>query len=128
LATRVSFCTETVFSDPQGAKLQYLKQAREAGYYVFLIFIGLDSPELSMARVMQRVEAGGHDVPDEKLLARYKRTMANLQAAIPLVDEAFLFDNSSASEPYRLVATYTQGRLAVRSALRPRWAAGLPGL
>ena len=47
LDARASFCTETVFSDPGGAKLEFLRQAREADYTVFLIFIGLESAALS---------------------------------------------------------------------------------
>lgn len=128
LAERLSFCTETVFSDPQAAKLDFLKQARASGYSVFLAFIGLSDPDLSIARVMQRVDKGGHDVPDEKLLGRFPRTLANLRAAISIVDEAFLFDNSSDKEPFRLVAIYSDGKIIRRVKPFPAWAAGLPGL
>jgi predicted ABC-type ATPase len=125
---RVSFCTETVFSDPKGAKLAFLKEARASGYSVFLVFIGISDSQLSMARVIQRVDAGGHDVPDEKLVERFPRTLANLRAAIPLVDEAFLFDNSSDVEPFRLVAVYSDSVLVERREPIPPWAAGLPEL
>lgn len=125
---RLSFCTETVFSDTQGAKLDFLRQARLFGYTVFLVFIGISDPELSRARVMQRVQNGGHDVPDDKLLGRFPRTLQNLRNAIPLVDEAFLFDNSSDLEPFRLVAVYSEGQAIRRVDSLPSWAAGLPGL
>lgn len=128
LAGRLSFCTETVFSDPEGAKLDFLRRARTSGYAVFLVFIGLDDPQLSAARVMQRVEAGGHDVPDEKLWRRFPRTLANLKAAIGLVDEVFVFDNSSVDEPFRPVAVYAGGELVERFARVPPWANDLPGL
>src|SRR5205807_3221120 len=105
----LSFCTETVFSDPVGAKIGFLEGARTHGFAVFLIFIGLDSPMLSVARVKQRVEHGGHDVPDEKLYGRFPRTLSNLRLAIPIVDEAFLLDNSSYDTPYRVVAVYREG-------------------
>jgi len=124
----LSFCTETVFSDPERAKLRLLEQARAHGATVFLIFIGLESPALSVARVKQRVAQGGHDVPDEKLRARFPRTLANLRAALSIVDEAFLFDNSSYDSPYRPVAVYLGGRLASRHPPLPRWTEGLPGL
>lgn len=78
LAARgVSFCMETVFSDPHGAKLGFLKECQSQGYFVTLIFIGLDNADLSRGRVMERVEAGGHDVPDEKILTRFPRTFTN---------------------------------------------------
>jgi predicted ABC-type ATPase len=125
---RLSFCTETVFSDPVGAKLEFLRHARARGFVVFLVFIGLDSARLSIARVSQRVRQGGHDVPDDTLRARFPRTLANLRAAVALVDEAFLFDNSSFEAPYRIVAIYEQGRLVSRHPPLPSWTDGLPGL
>lgn len=117
----VSFCMETVFSDPTGAKLAFFEKARKRGYTVILIFIGLESSELSAARVMQRTEEGGHDVPDEKIASRFPRVLANLVKALPFVDHAFLFDNSSADEPYRFVAEMRAGRILKRGAARPGW-------
>lgn len=125
---RLSFCTETVFSDPVGAKLTFLREARARGFATFLVFIGLDSPDLSVARVVQRVRQGGHNIPDAKLHARFPRTLANLQKALPLVDEAFLFDNSSCDRPYRIVAVYRQGHLVRQQDPLPPWALELPGL
>jgi predicted ABC-type ATPase len=128
LEARLSFCTETVFSDPARAKLRFLEEARARGFAVFLIFIGLDRPSLSVARVKQRVAGGGHDVPDEKLHARFPRTLANLKSAIPLTEEAFLFDNSSFDRPYRIVAVYRRGQLQSQRPPLPGWCQGLPGL
>lgn len=124
----ISFGTETVFSDPYGAKLTFLGRARRYGYSVFLIFIGLESVELSVGRVKHRVATGGHDVPDDKLFARFPRALANLRAAIPIADEVFLFDNSSSDQPYRLIAVYNQGASVTDYPPLPRWAQGLPGL
>lgn len=125
LAARESFCMETVFSDPSGAKLAFLKDARAAGYAVRLIFIGLDSVQLSEARVVQRVLSGGHDVPTEKLEARFPRTLANLEAALAFIDEVDLYDNSDAERPYRLFARKRAGRWSKRRPPIPRWAARL---
>lgn len=126
MEARLSFCTETVFSDPVGAKVAFLESARRRGFAVFLVFIGLAEPALSVARVTQRVAQGGHDIPDAKLQARFPRTLANLRAAVPVVGEAFLFDNSDA--PYRLVAAYAAGRLVSQHPPLPAWTRGLPGL
>jgi predicted ABC-type ATPase len=122
-----AFCMETVFSDPAGAKLDFLRQARSAGYEVILVFIGLDSPELSLARVVQRVAQGGHDVPDERLKARYPRTLANLKAAIPAVDIALLLDNSDADVPYRFVALFEHGQRRKKARRLPAWARQIVG-
>jgi predicted ABC-type ATPase len=128
VASGLAFCTETVFSDPAGAKLGLLREARRRGFSVLLVFIGLESAQLSVARVMQRVREGGHDVADDKLHGRFTRTLDNLRAALPLADDALLFDNSSAATPFRLVSVYAGGSLVSRHPPIPRWARGLPGL
>ena len=128
IEARVSFCTESVFSDAVGAKIKALQNARAMGFVVFLVFIGLDDVPLSVARVNQRVAQGGHDIAFDKLHARFPRTLANLRAAVAVVDEAFLFDNSSYDYPYRVVAVYRNGRLAEKRPPLPAWTHGLAGL
>ena len=124
LAARgVSFCMEAVFSDPQGAKLEFLKECQSSGYTVILVFIGLQSTELSLGRVIQRVERGGHDVPDAKIEARFPRTFDNLREALTFVDEALLFDNSSSDQPFRFVAAFKAGKRQRRKGFAPAWAA-----
>ena len=123
IADRSSFITETVFSDPHGAKLAMLQRAVEAGYDVTLIYIGISSARLSAHRVDQRVARGGHDVPRDRLAPRFERSMQNLKRALRIVPTVQLYDNSSFDEPYRLVATFQAGRLTGR--MRggvPRWA------
>jgi predicted ABC-type ATPase len=122
---RESFCMETVFSDPQGKKVQLLRDAQAAGYRVHLIFIGLVSVELSEARVVQRVLVGGHDVPGEKLVARFPRTLANAEAAREFADGLDVYDNSDAEHPYRLLGRVQRGRVVERSPPLPAWAARL---
>lgn len=123
LAARgVSFCMETVFSDPQGATLAFLRECQSSGYTVILVFIGLESAELSLGRVIQRVERGGHDVPDEKLEARFPRTFDNLRQALTFVDEALLLDNSSADKPFRFVAAFKAGKRLRQKGFAPAWA------
>jgi predicted ABC-type ATPase len=128
LQVRVGFCTETVFSDPVGSKLDFLERARAGGFFVALVFIGLENPGISLGRVRQRVAQGGHDVPENRLITRFPRTLKNLRGAVPIVNEAFLFDNTLFDAPYRLVATYADGRLVARHPPLPRWTQGLPGL
>lgn len=120
-AERRSFITETVFSDPAGEKLDFLVEARRRGYFACLVYIGLESAALSAARVAQRVRAGGHEVPPEKLASRYKRSLKNLRDAVPKLDHVRLYDNSSA-EGYRLLAVIEQGVLLARTARLPGWA------
>ncbi len=120
-----SFVTETVLSDPVGAKVAMLRDARHRGYQVWLFFIGIGSSALSRARVRERVAArAGHDVPDRRIDERYPRTLANLPGAVAAASVAVLLDNDLVEQPYRFVALFQDGQLARRSRLAPRWAAG----
>lgn len=120
-ASRRSFSFETVLSDPHGAKIDFLRRAKASGYLVIVHFIGLASAELSRARVIQRVFSGGHDVPDEKIAARFPRVIENLRRLLDVPDELFIYDNSSSETPYRLIAKLTQGKLIQISASIPAW-------
>ena len=118
-----SFVTETVLSDRVGAKVAMLNDARERGIEVWLFFIGISSPALSRARVRERVGSrGGHDVPADKIPARYARTLANLPGAVEAASIAVLLDNDLAEAPYRFVALFENGSLVRSSELAPEWA------
>lgn len=117
------FITETVLSDPVGEKVAFLKRASEEGFDVRLIFIGIDSPQVSLERVQARVGAGGHDVPEDKIMARYARTMANLERAIHSLPWVDLVDNGSFETPHRLIAKFRDSQLAYRrEGEPPEWA------
>ena len=106
---KVSFVFETVFSDPVGDKLAFLKRAESLGYTVVLIFIGISSPEMSDERVAMRVSQGGHDVPSGKLVERYPRVMQNLKRSLIELSNVRIYDNSEMSTPYRLVSVREDG-------------------
>jgi predicted ABC-type ATPase len=116
-----SFVYETVFSDPVGEKVAFLKAAALSGYTVILCFIGISSPRVSEQRVAMRVSQGGHDVPTDKLAVRFPRTMANLAAAVRELPHIRIFDNGDLRMPYRLVAIVEDGRLAELHKRVPAW-------
>ena len=118
---RESFIFETVFSDPAGDKLAFLKEAAESGYNVVLIFIGISGPQVSEERVAMRVSQGGHDVPTEKLKSRFPRTLANLEAAIRALPHVLVFDNDDLRQPFRTVAVFERGQLVHSAPTLPRW-------
>lgn len=122
---RESFVFETVFSDPVGDKLDFLRSAEREGYRVMLCFIGIAGPEVSEARVAMRVSQGGHDVPTEKLQQRFPRTLSNLRAAIRELPQVLIFDNDVLSQPFRKVAEFEHGRTVFRADPLPGWLAGL---
>ena len=106
---RESFVFETVLSDPIGEKVDWLRRTAESGYTVVLCFIGLDSALESDARVALRVTRGGHDVPTDKLTARYPRTLDNLARALRVLPHVLVYDNSDLARPFRFVAEYRDG-------------------
>lgn len=118
---RESFVFETVFSDPVGDKLAFLKEAARADYTVVLCFIGTSGPKVSEERVAMRVSQGGHDVPTEKLVARFPRILANLKSALREVPHVWIFDNDDLRTPFRLVAVFENGRQVKLEKPTPEW-------
>jgi len=118
---RESFVFETVFSDPVGDKLSFLRDTAALGYAVVLCFIGLNSPGLSEERVAMRFAKGGHDVPTMKLRERYPRTLRNLSVAIRDLQHVLVYDNSDLSHPFREVARFEHGKRVFAVARLPRW-------
>jgi predicted ABC-type ATPase len=118
---RESLVFETVFSDPAGEKLAFLKSAAEAGYNTILCFIGTAGPEVSEQRVAMRVSQGGHDVPTEKMVQRFPRILANLKAALRELPRVWVFDNNDLRIPYRLVAVFESGRPVKLERPVPKW-------
>jgi predicted ABC-type ATPase len=121
VAARQSFVFETVFSDPAQEKIAFLRACEAHGYTVVLCFVGLNDPELSDERVALRTLMGGHDVPREKLLARYPRSLANLHAAMRELTFVRIFDNSVSNKPHRLIAELERGRVIELGLPVPSW-------
>jgi predicted ABC-type ATPase len=121
IGRKESFIFETVFSDPIGDKLVFLKTAENAGYTVVLFFIGIPSPDISDQRVAMRVSRGGHDVPPQKLRERYPRVMDNLKRALRELKNVRVYDNSDLERPYVLVASIENGRKIRLHKPTPKW-------
>lgn len=121
LAVGESFIFETVFSDPVGDKIAFLKEAERSGYTVVLFFIGAKGAEISDERVAMRVLKGGHDVPADKLKERYPRVMRNLQRALLEISNVRVYDNSDLRVPYRLVATRENAQNIELLGETPEW-------
>lgn len=88
------FAFETVMSHP--SKIEIMRRARAAGFYVTLYFVGTEDPRINIARVGVRVQSGGHSVPKDLIFARFHRTMNALPEAISVANKTFVFDNSRA--------------------------------
>lgn len=93
LADRLSFGFETVMSHP--SKVNFMIRADDAGYDVKLYFVCTSDPEINVRRVENRVRRGGHDVPHERIVSRYWRTLELLPHAALVARHTVLFDNSA---------------------------------
>jgi predicted ABC-type ATPase len=85
---------ETVLSTPKYRKL--VSAAKRKRFEVVLVYVMLNSGSLNIARVRQRVQKGGHDVPVQKILERRARSLRQLPWFLEQADKAWLFDNSGA--------------------------------
>jgi predicted ABC-type ATPase len=121
LANGFSFTYETVMSH-QG-KVNFLMQAREIGYRVYLYYIATEDPEINSNRVNVRVAQKGHWVDPEIIKSRYYRSLYNLKPAVKNTSRSFIFDNSG--EQAKLIAEITEGvNVVMNDAVEiPNWVA-----
>ena len=97
LASGETFAFETTLGGKSVA--QRLERAAAEGHAISILFVGLESPELHLARVKARVAEGGHDIPEEKIRARYDSSRNNLIRLLGLAAGLRLFDNSTEAKP-----------------------------
>ena len=83
--------------------LKTVRMAQNAGYTVTLLYFWLNSPELAIERVRARVEAGGHDIPEETVRRRYQVGIDYFfHYYSPICERWILADNSQI--PFRVIA------------------------
>ncbi|WP_211831059.1 zeta toxin family protein [Kistimonas asteriae] len=119
IAEKRSFCFETVMSHP--SKVETLRQARSAGFNTTLFYVCLDHPLLNVNRVADRVRKGGHDVPTDKIISRYFRSLNQLTDAVRSVDNAFVIDNSYRGRESEVIAQIRNGNIVQLSDKVPHW-------
>jgi predicted ABC-type ATPase len=93
LAQRADFAFETTLASR--TFVPFIRRAREAGYHIHLVYVWLNSADLCIERVRERVHSGGHFVEDEIVRRRYERSMNNLFGLYQsLADDWRIYDNS----------------------------------
>ncbi len=92
LQNRVDFSFETVLSTERNLLL--LERAKDAGYEVQCIYVLTCDENINITRVRARKATGGHDVPEEKIRARYHRSLALLPRLVEICDKILVYDNS----------------------------------
>ncbi len=123
LKARKSFATETVFSHP--SKLDLVKHAKSLGYRIMTFHISVDHPDLSVARVGERVKEGGHPVPEDKIRNRYDRSGPLIRQAILQSDVGHVFDNSTLNTPPQRMLSFQNGTLRFAMPHLPDWVLSL---
>lgn len=93
------FCFETVLSTDRNLRL--LERAKEKGYFIRCYYILTADPAINIWRVKSRVESGGHDVPEEKVIVRYDRALALIKDVVKVCDVCHIYDNSG-NQPFRI--------------------------
>ena len=105
LKAHKDFTFETVLSTDRN--LELLRQAKELGYEILAVFVLTNNPDINVRRVRARVKAGGHDVPEEKIITRYERSLRNLAQLVRIADHTRVIDNSG-EEPHQICEVSNQ--------------------
>lgn len=116
LATKgENFAFETTLASRSFAP--WLKVLKENGYLFHLTFLLLDSPELAVSRVQERVRLGGHSVPEEIIRRRYKTGLKNFfELYKPIADSWQIYDNTDIGNLVP-IASKIDNKLKVQSPL-----------
>lgn len=93
LSYKLSLTYESVMSHT--SHLDFVEEAKAAGFEPYLYYICTSDPDINKARVQQRVESGGHNVPEEKIVTRYKNSLDLLLLMAKKCKRSYFFDNSS---------------------------------
>lgn len=97
-AQRKTFALETTLAAKHYAG--WIKKLRSDGYAFQLMFLWLQSPELAVQRVRERVDTGGHDVPEQIIRRRHAAGLRNFATLYqPLANTWAVYDNSGPSSP-----------------------------
>ena len=92
-ASGVDFAFETTLAARSFAK--FLKECKNKGYKVNLVYVWLKSVELATNRVVKRVASGGHNIPEATIIRRYHRGRQNfIELYMPIADRWRVYDNS----------------------------------
>ena len=78
-----------------------LREAAKAGIEIYVWYVGLESPEVHIARVKSRVAGGGHHISEDDIRRRYERSRLNLIELLPVLSGVRMFDNSFDADPAR---------------------------
>lgn len=106
-----SFTFETVLSSSRNVEL--LKKAKNFGYQIEIVYVLTADPQINVSRVAQRVKNGGHDVPTDKIISRYYKSLNNISKIIQIADVMWVVDNST--EKAELIIYSKENRISINA-------------
>ncbi len=113
-----SFTFETIMSSYD--KVELLELSKKLGYRNYLYYIATSDPLINISRVKNRVAFKGHDVPEDKIINRYYRSLGYLRNAVKLSHRAYIFDNSSNEKTW--ICEITDGfQVDMKVDIVPKW-------
>lgn len=74
--------------------LKQMSSAKENGFRIVVYYLGVEKIAINLNRIRQRVEQGGHNIPEEDVRRRESRSISNLMNVIMIADEIHLIDNT----------------------------------
>jgi predicted ABC-type ATPase len=120
IANGQSLIFETVLS--ANDKIDFIKRAKQKGYFIRLFFAGTESPTINASRIAQRVMEGGHNVPITKIISRYSKPVSNCCIVCKIIDRAYLYDNSVEFEEPKLLFRVIDGQITKEYLKINKWA------
>lgn len=120
IQNRESLIFETVLSSQE--KIDFLIMAKASGYFIRLFFIGTNNPTINASRVTKRVLEKGHDVPIQKIISRYFKSIANCTIVNPIIDRLYVYDNSVDDQDANLLFRSSLGTLTKQYMAINDWA------
>lgn len=104
-------------------KLEFIKRAKAAGYYIIYLFVCTYSPTVHASRVAIRVMKGGHTIPIKTIISRYMESLLNCRALIKIADVSYILDNSAHNTDAKPLLKFKTGTLEKQYVdVLPRWA------
>jgi predicted ABC-type ATPase len=119
IESRESFAFETTLRT--AITFSQAAEAKKAGFHAGMIYICSGSPELSIQRVADRGNAGGHSAPAKLIEEIYHASLSNLRQAVREFDEVWVYDNSMFNQAPAHVITASGGSIVEQSAQLPAW-------
>jgi len=98
--------------------LRNIKRAKELGYVVNLLYVGLENVEIAKSRVLYRVSKGGHGIKPEDIERRYSESLKNFKTIIKQCDTVIVYDNTISLQQFAII---TNGNLSLLYENVPEW-------